>query len=122
MTREGAMGAAVMVAGLLLGNGPPLRGQSIAVDSATAAAAEGLRPTKASTEGVPIPPAADTTAHRRSRLGTASLGFLAGAGAGLVLAHFVNRNKGEGRLENYIGIPLFVGTFTFATVFVAMGD
>jgi hypothetical protein len=116
------MGAAMMVAGLLLGNSQSLSGQGIAVDSATAAAAERLRPTQTSTDGVAVPPATDTTTHRRSRLGTASLGFLAGAGAGLVLAYFVNRNKGEGRLENYIGIPLVVGTFTFATVFVAMGD
>ena len=116
------MGAAMMVAGLLHGNSQVLSGQSIAVDSATAAAAERLHPTQVSSDGVALPPVADTTTHRRSRLGTASLGFLAGAGAGLVLAYFVNRNKREGRLENYIGIPLFVGTFTFATVFVAMGN
>jgi hypothetical protein len=116
------MGAAMIVTGLLLGNSPSLSGQSIAIDSATAAAAKGLRPSQVWTDRVHIPPAADTTTHRRSQLGTASLGFLAGAGAGLVLAYFVNRNKGEGRLENYIGIPLFFGTFTFAMVFVAMGD
>jgi hypothetical protein len=88
--------------------------------AASAAATVGLRPTQA--EEVDIRAVSDSATHRRSRLGAAGLGFLAGAGAGLVLAYFVNRNKGEGRLENYIGIPLVVGTFTFATVFVAMGD
>jgi hypothetical protein len=57
-------------------------------------------------------------------VGTAALGFLAGAGAGLIIAHIVNQtqDRGEGKLETYIGLPLVLGLFTFATVFVALGD
>lgn len=66
----------------------------------------------------------DAAQPRRSPGGTAALGFLAGAAAGLVIAHFVNEKQrtGEGKLENYLGIPLGLGVFTAATVFVAMGD
>lgn len=66
----------------------------------------------------------DSVPKRRSRLGTAALGFLGGAGVGLVIAHIVNNGKrtGEGKLENYIGIPLALGAFTFMTVYVALGD
>jgi hypothetical protein len=57
-------------------------------------------------------------------LGSAAVGFLIGAGVGLVVAHIVNETQrtGEGKLENYIGLPLVVGAFTFFTIFVAMGD
>jgi hypothetical protein len=57
-------------------------------------------------------------------LGPAALGFLAGAAAGLVIAQVVNETQrtGEGKLENYIGIPLGLGLVTFFTVFVALGD
>jgi hypothetical protein len=65
----------------------------------------------------------DSLQHRRSRFGSAALGFLVGAGVGLMIAHIVNENQrtGEGRLENYIGIPLGLGLFTFFTIFVAKG-
>jgi hypothetical protein len=33
-----------------------------------------------------------------------------------------SRSSGEGRFENYLGIPLALGTVTFMTVFIAMGD
>ena len=57
-------------------------------------------------------------------MGAAGLGFLAGAAAGLVVAYIVDqsRSSGDGRLENYLGIPLALGTVTFLTVFIAMGD
>ncbi|MBA3343855.1 MAG: hypothetical protein H0T44_00935 [Gemmatimonadales bacterium] len=56
--------------------------------------------------------------------GATVLAFFAGAGAGLVIAHIVNANQdtGEGKLENYLAIPLGLGGFTAMTVFVAMGD
>jgi hypothetical protein len=65
-----------------------------------------------------------STRSRRSRVGAAGLGFLAGAAAGLAVAYFVDqsRSSGEGRLENYIAIPLALGTVSFMTVFVAMGE
>jgi hypothetical protein len=65
-----------------------------------------------------------TVGSRRSRVGAAGLGFLAGAAAGLVVAYIVDqsRSSGDGRLENYLGIPLALGTVTFLTVFIAMGD
>jgi hypothetical protein len=57
-------------------------------------------------------------------LGSAAVGFLIGAGVGLVVAHIVNETQrtGEGKLENYIGLPLVLGSFTYFTIFVAMGD
>ena len=41
-----------------------------------------------------------------------------------MIAHIVNERQrtGEGKLENYIGIPIGLGLFTAVTVFVAMGD
>jgi hypothetical protein len=41
-----------------------------------------------------------------------------------VIAHIVNESSetGEGKLENYIGIPLGLAVFAAATVLVAMRD
>lgn len=108
---------------LVLGHPGAVACQSIGIDSANAAATAALRPNDDTTRmGKETP--ADSTLRRRSRVGTAALGFLAGAGAGLIIAHIVNQSQdhGEGRLENYFGIPFGLGLFTFATVFVALGD
>jgi hypothetical protein len=107
----------------VLGHPGAAAGQNIGIDSANAAATAALRPNDDSTAaGKEIP--ADSTLRRRTRVGTAALGFLAGAGAGLIIAHIVNQTQdpGEGKLENYFGIPFGLGLFTFATVFVALGD
>jgi hypothetical protein len=107
----------------VLGHPGAAAGQNIGIDSANAAATAALRPNDDSTAaGKEIP--ADSTLRRRTRVGTAALGFLAGAGAGLIIAHIVNQtqDRGEGKLETYIGLPLVLGLFTFATVFVALGD
>jgi hypothetical protein len=108
---------------LVLGQPGTVAGQSIGIDSANAAATATLWPNDDTTGmGKEIP--ADSTLRRRTRVGTAALGFLAGAGAGLIIAHIVNQtqDRGEGKLETYIGLPLVLGLFTFATVFVALGD
>lgn len=111
-----------MMAALLLGLPGSLVGQSVAVDSATAATTASLRPDDDSLRVSQETPA-DSVLRRRSRVGPAALGFLAGAGAGLIIAHIVNQSQdGEGKLENYIGIPLALGVFTFMTVLVALGD
>ena len=114
-----------VMGGLLLGVAPTLIAQEIAVDSGSAVTRLGLTPLP---EGAKVPPSPrismDNAAPHRSRGGSAAIGFLAGAAAGLVIAHFVNENQrtGEGKLENYLGIPFGLGVFTAATVFVAMGD
>lgn len=108
---------------LVLGQPGTVACQSIGIDSANAAATAALRPNDDTTGmGKEIP--ADSTLRRRSRVGTAALGLLAGAGAGLIIAHIVNQTQGpgEGKLETYIGLPLVLGLFTFATVFVALGE
>lgn len=112
-----------VIAIMVLGYPAPLPAQEIGIDSASAAATAALRPSQDSTESDQKIPA-DSTLQRRSRLGPAALGFLAGAGAGLIIAHIVNQtqDRGDGKLELYFGLPLALGLFTFATVFVALGD
>jgi hypothetical protein len=127
MTIKQSRCTGVLVSVLLLGLSRPVHSQVLA-DSATLAATQPLRPahdfSKSQGKHLDAGLPADTTVHRRSRLGAAALGFLAGAATGLVIAHIVNQNQnmGEGKLENYFGIPLALGVFTFATIFVAMGD
>jgi hypothetical protein len=101
----------LLLSGLAIGPTAPLRAQGLRIDPAAAAARGALRPADFPTPTIP-------------RFAAAGLGFLAGAAAGLGVAYFVDqsRSSGEGRLENYIAIPLALGAVTFMTVFVAMGD
>lgn len=104
----------LLVTGLMVGVPPAMHGQQLRMPLESAS--------WRLPSSVTVP---DTTAEpRRSRAGAAGLGFLAGAAAGVVVAYFVDqsRSSGEGRLENYLGIPLALGTVTFMTVFIAMGD
>jgi hypothetical protein len=122
---ERHLGLVVLTTLLAVGTAQPLFSQSITVDSASTAYRGRLRvpaPHPDSTAARSASP--DTVGQQRSRLGPAVLGFLAGAGAGFVIAHVINENQrtGEGRLENYIGIPLVLGLVTFFTVFIAKGD
>jgi ABC-type Fe3+ transport system permease subunit len=120
----------LLLLGVALGATTSLQGQGLRVDPVSAAARAVLRPADVPTSPFLRPPGAsriadDTVGRKhRSRLGTAGLGFLAGAATGMVVAYLVDRTKdtGDGRLENYIAIPLALGTVTFMTVFVAMGD
>jgi ABC-type Fe3+ transport system permease subunit len=120
----------LLLSGLSVVASAPLHGQALRVEPSVAAARAALRPSdQPLTAPLRSPGAwgiAGDTIDRphRSRLGTAGLGFLAGAAAGVVVAYFVDRSRdsGEGRLENYIAIPLALGAVTFMTVFVAMGD
>ena len=102
-----------------------LAAQQIAVDRGSAIARFALKP-RPPGAGVQSPrlSVADTARRGLSRGEATGLGFLAGAGVGLVIAHIVNERQrtGEGKLENYIGIPIGLGLFTAVTVFVAMGD
>ena len=114
----------LFVIGLLLGAGPSLAAQAISADRESAIARAALKPgTPTAVRAVRLSPV-DTAGWNPSRGEATALGFLAGAGVGLVIAHLVNENKktGGGKLENYIGIPLGLGLLTAATVFVAMGD
>jgi hypothetical protein len=55
-----------------------------------------------------------------TRVGPALKGAGIGLAAGLGLAFLVDQfSSGEGRLENFIAIPLLSSLLTFATVFVA---
>lgn len=55
-----------------------------------------------------------------TRVGPALKGAGIGFAAGLGLAFLVDRfSSGEGRLENFIAIPLLSSLLTFATVFIA---
>ena len=112
----------IVAAVCLLGSPASLLGQGTGVDSASAAATGSLRPTPDST--TPGQESRDSTLRRNSRLEPALLGFFAGAGAGLVIAHIVNQtqDRGEGKLENYLAFPPVLGLFTFATVFIALDD
>lgn len=109
---------------LLLGAVPSLAAQRIAVDSQTVTARFALMsPTpEAGLVHTLRMPADSAGRHHMSQGAATGLGFLAGAAAGLVIAHFVNQNVSEGKLENYFGIPLALGVFTAATVFVATDD
>ena len=119
----------LFVAGLMVGVSPAAQGQQLRMSPTSAAVRASWRPAHPVESASRLIPSAvtvpDTAAGpRRSRVGAAGLGFLAGAGAGLVVAYFVDqsRSNGDGRLENYLGIPLALGTVTFMTVFIAMGD
>jgi hypothetical protein len=59
---------------------------------------------------------ADSQPPRRFRRG--AIGFLLGASTGVAVAYLVNRGNGEGRLENYFGIPLGLGIVGFVAGFV----
>ena len=120
----------LLVTGLMVGVPPAVHGQQLRMSPSSAAVRASLRPVhpvaqsalRLTPSAVPVPDS--TLGPRRSRVGAAGLGFLAGAAAGVVVAYFVDqsRSSGEGRLENYLGIPLALGTVTFMTVFIAMGD
>ena len=119
----------LLVTGLMVGVPPAVHGQQLRMSPSSAAVRASLRPahpvesaSRLTPSAVPVPDS--TVGPRRSRVGAAGLGFLAGAAAGVVVAYFVDqsRSSGEGRLENYLGIPLALGTVTFMTVFIAMGD
>ncbi|HET6576874.1 MAG TPA: hypothetical protein VFG66_01025 [Gemmatimonadales bacterium] len=120
----------LLLSGLTIAASAPLHGQGLRIDPSAVAARAALRPSDQAAAAPQRPSGAwgiagDTISRpHRSRLGTAGLGFLAGAAAGVVVAYFVDRSgdSGEGRLENYLGIPLALGVVTFMTVFVAMGD
>jgi hypothetical protein len=120
----------ILLAGLALGAAPTVRAQGLRADSASAAARAALRPAELPAEIARRPGTADaavfdsTAGLHRNRVGTAALGFVAGAAAGVVIAYLVDRGRssGDGRLENYIAIPLALGTATFMTVFVALGN
>lgn len=119
----------LLLSGLTIAASAPLHGQGLRIDPSAAAARAALRLSDQAVTTPRRPPGAwrisgDTISRpHRSRLGTAGLGFLAGAAAGVVVAYFVDRSSsGEGRLENAIAIPLALGVVTFMTVFVAMGD
>ena len=106
----------------LLGSPASLLAQGTGVDSASAAATESLRPKPDSI--TPGQESRDSALRRNSQLETALLGFLAGAAAGLVIAHIVNqtRDGGNDKLETYLALPPVLGLFTFATVFIALDD
>ena len=53
----------------------------------------------------------DSQPPRRFRRG--AIGLLLGASTGVAVAYLVNRGKGEGRLENYLGIPFGLGVVGF---------
>lgn len=53
----------------------------------------------------------DSQPPRRFRRG--AIGFLLGASTGVAVAYLVNRGNGEGRLENYLGIPFGLGIVGF---------
>jgi hypothetical protein len=114
----------LVIGGLLLGGPSSLAAQQLRLDPATVLARAALRSDlPEAVARAPMLITADTTVQpRRSRAEAAALGFLAGAAAGLVVAHVVNHNRSEGRLENYIGIPLGLGVFAAATVLVATAD
>ena len=120
----------LLLAGLMMGVAPALYGQQLRVDRRSAVARASLGPDSGMPRATrPVPGSAasvaDTTEEsRRSRAGAAGLGFLAGAAGGLVVAYFVDqsRDSGDGRLENYLGIPLAMGTVTFMSVFIGRGD
>ena len=120
----------LLLTGLTLAASAPLRGQGLRVDRSAVAARAALRlPDQPLSAPLRLPGAwgiiGDTISRpHRSRVGTAALGLLAGAAAGVVVAYFVDRSRdsGEGRLENYIAIPLAIGAVTFMTVYVAAGD
>ena len=104
----------LLLTGVLWGGFAPLRAQGLRADSTAAAARAALRPVAPPPGTIPWSSAAtkapaDSTARPH---------------AGLVLAYFVDqsRDSGEGRLENYIAIPLALGAVTFMTVYVATGD
>ena len=113
----------VAIGGALLASPVCLSAQVLQVDPASVAARAVL--SSAPSHVVPAQfQAAPDSLHRPrlSRGAATALGFVGGAAAGLVIAHIVNQSHvGEGQLENYFGIPLGLGVFTAATVFVAMG-
>jgi hypothetical protein len=118
----------LLSAGLAIGMATSLQAQGLRIDPGTVRSRAALR--SADLPARPSRPVAlripsDTTARpHRSRLASVGLGFAAGAAAGLVVAYIVDRTQrtGDGRLENYLAIPLALGTATFMTVFVALGD
>jgi hypothetical protein len=120
----------LLLTGLLLGTSVSLHAQGLRVNPTTAAARAALRPADLPASTIPrfatarITPGDTIARPHRSRAGPSGLGFLAGAAAGLLVAYVVDQTKstGEGRLENYIAIPLALGAVTFMTVFVALGD
>ncbi len=118
----------LLSAGLAIGVATSLQAQGLRIDPAAVRSRAALRladSPAAVSRSVELRLPGDTRprAHR-SRLTSAGLGFVAGAAAGLVVAYFVDRTRstGDGRLENYLAIPLALGTVTFMTVFVALGD